>query len=80
MALAGHDLALPRASDLWTGPAFSDDKATDAVDASCGILGIPGLSGSPDNEVFAALVRAAANGHQSIIESLPMKVVIAHHW
>ena len=80
MALAGHVSALPPASDLWTGPAFDDDKATDAVDASCGILGIPGLSGSPDNDVFAALVRAAANGHQSIIESLPRKVAIAHHW
>ena len=60
---------------LWG--AELNDKAADALDVTCGLYGLPGLTDG--SSVFAALVKAAESNTR-IIASEPLRAAIAFKW
>ena len=54
-----------------------NDKAADALDVTCGVYGLPGLTDG--SRVFAALVKAAESNTR-IIASEPLRAAIAFKW
>ena len=54
-----------------------DEKAPDALDVTCGVYGIPGLTDG--SNLFAVLVEAART-HTRIIVSEPVRAAIAFKW